>query len=277
MSQGPRSGLSALAAVIAVVLLFALLVTCQGGEDLTAPPEDISGELSEKPVAEPQAKIKIAADAPALYLGGLASSESAAEVWRLTQRLARNWTFHPDLVLKHDVEVDELDGVTKMMTEEAGKRWRKQARRALEPWVDRFRTIDARPAAQARIYQLVQWNMFPPRYRGWDNPMYGPARADGVVIAATAKLGVIMRIRTSFSFKGQGKQYRVPYTTTLFILWDNVGGTWKIEDWQRAARRGTEIEVGTDETIEPSDLPTEDLSPDPILGGDVTPGTVFPS
>lgn len=263
-----RAGCAALSAVLATSTLGA----CARGPEPGQPPvESVPRTLAPRPSNSPQPPARLLIDEPTWVLNGYADSSGEA-VWRQSTELVSEWLLNPDHMTLHPVTSrTELDGLADLMTDEAAARWKKQAHRAITPYIGLpYKGGKFRRQAEAQVGQLVLWNLIPPRNRGWDNPMLGPVHiTEGKVIGAQS-LGVIFRVRTSLRMRGQGKLYKVPYITVLTLIWRRVDGEWKLDDWRRSVRLKAEKEIGAEHRedvlgiTQGSGTPSPTASPTPI-------------
>lgn len=275
MTRNSRNAVAALAGVLAIVLLVVLLT--QGTPEPVTPPgaDDISGEI-EIPEFKQQRKIRYTETAPTM-LGTGYSQETIDEVWQLTEDFLRDWTLNPELMIEHRTDADELAGAAKQMTAETGKRWRQVAHRALAPYEDGFRSLQMRPKAVEQVLQLVHWNMLLGDERGWQNPMFEKGKLDGLVLMGPPRLGIMVRFTSRMRLQGKGHEYRIPFATTLFLIWVQVDGEWRISEYSRGAVTGKERRVGADaESPSPGTSEPPEFTPPPLIDeGDPT--TIWPS
>lgn len=276
MTSNSRNAVAALAGVLAIVLLIVLLT--QGPPAPETPPDAdrISGEI-EIPEFKQQRKIRYTELEPTV-LGTGFSQETIDEVWQLTEDFLRDWTLNPELMIEHRTDADELAGAAKQMTAETGKRWRRTAYRALAPYEDGFRSLQMRPKAVEQVLQLIHWNMLLGDERGWQNPMFAKGTLDGLVLMGPPRLGIMVRFTSQMRMQGKGDQYRTPFVTTLFLIWVQVDGEWRISEYSRGAVTGKERRVGDDDAESPSPGTSEEpaYTPPPLIEeGDPT--TIWPS
>jgi hypothetical protein len=226
----------------ASLLVSASLVAGCATEARTPPPDDVPTTLAAKPTVKPQPKVTIKAEAPDTVLYGI-SSATADQIWQQSLDLISDWMLNPKYMQRHKPKsIDELDGLTKLMTEQGAATWRTQTHRALEgylkptpEWWEKKVDLDK------WVHQLVVYNLTIRRDRGWDNPMLTPVKvSDGLVVTGKGGVGVIMTINTKFRLIGQGKNYRVPTKSVLGLAWVPDGDGWKLAQWWRVYGMGAE-------------------------------------
>lgn len=247
---------AALAAGLALML--SLATGC--GNDVPPPSggEAVPTTLAPKPTAKMQPRPRIVAGSPRMTLSGV-SQASGDKVWQQSLDLVSNWLLNPKYMLRHRVEIDELDGLTRIMTRDAAKRWRRQAHRALggyvrpDPvWWTRKNKLDL------AVFQLVTFNAPLPSDRGWDTPMMTSIRIpDGFMLGQGAAIGVILPVETTFRLIGEGRTYRVPTSSTLGLTWRLEGGTWKLDAWWRTIHTDPEKV----KTWQPGEAPPSEATP----------------
>lgn len=272
-----RNGLTALAVVAAVVLVVVLLTMGRSNEDPLPPGvENIPTEI-ERPDYKPQRPVRFTATAPKTIGTGF-SQQAIDEVWQLTQDFLREETLRPELMISHIADSEELFGAAKHMTPELAKRWRSVSRRALAPYEDGFRNLQMRPKLMEQVYELYHWNLQLSPDRGWQNPMFTKGTVDGLVLMGPPRIGAMVHFTAEMRLQGKGHEYRVPFETTLFLIWVQVDGEWRVSEFSRGAVTGAEREVKDGKTVSPSPGTTEGstpLAPQPGLEDDPT--AIWPS
>lgn len=215
--------------------LLGLLLTAGCASETPAPPgaDPVPTTLAPKP-HHPQQPPVVRTLTPQYRLAGL-SQASAEQAWEQSVALLPRWTFNPRYMLLHAVTRTELDDLAKVMTPDAGRRWKRQAHRALGGYVRATPDwLAHRRTYEARVNQLVTFRVQPPANRGWDNPMIGPlSLTSGAVLGGPQGVTVSLELKTAYRLTGQGGYYRVPLKTRLNLAWVPTSDGWKLDRWWR--------------------------------------------
>lgn len=201
-------------------------------------PDVVPTTLAPKPTVKPQEKPELVVATPRTLLYG-AGQGSADLVWKQAQEFVSDWLLNPDLMQKQHITSERaLDGLTRIMTKEAGARWRKTAHRALRGYVHPYAGwAQEKVELELPVNQLVTFNLLIRSDRGWDNPMMSTIRIDeGSILSGGDAIATIMPIRTRLRFIGQGKRYTVASRTAIGLTWRYEDGAWKIDEWWRTYR-----------------------------------------
>jgi hypothetical protein len=248
LSPRTRSSIAALA----VTALF-LVVSCSPETPTNdASRDEVPATLAPRPTPRAQPPVKLVITPPAWQLNGYAAG-SGRQVWNQSMDLVRDWLLRPALVMQHEVKPDELDGIARLMVPESAEAWLKVAHRAVEGRRNLSGTEERRTRAEGAVNQLVFWNVDLASGRGWDNPMFTPAKVTGGQVIGGDNLTVVFTVDTAARLRGHGLDYEIPYRTALWLVWKKVGNGWKLQTWSRTVSGGKEKLVGPPEAVASSE------------------------
>lgn len=241
---------SALVALLAIALLTA---GCSSEVPQGPLPEPSSAPSEPAEPFKPRWKVS---DPIIGRLFGLYSDEDAARVWKRAVSLLQEWHLNPGLMEARRYLPSELYPVAKFMSPVAGKRWRKDVRKAIrgiELGVDHY---DHRAASY--VYALVVWNMRAPKYAAWREPIVTAPKLTGAIYPWQKGLRVDAVVTAKLHVERGFKDGVMPYSTLVRMYYIKVKGKWLIEIYSGRWTLGKEKIPGESESERPKTKRSQD-------------------